>query len=289
MLQVARLAPGLLGEAAESVGEFLAGEVAEDGGARDRAGTSDLYYTAFLLDALIALRREPPRERVRNYLAGYGDGSELDLVHRACLVRCWTALGEGWPTPAFRLDVLSSIEELRSADGGYAKAAGRADGTLYDAFLVLGMYEDFDAALPEPEALAASCARLRTADGGYANALDLPLGTTPSTAAAVVLLKHLDAPVPAEVGPWLLARQGERGGFLATPDAPLPDLLSTATSLHALAALQRAGDVRREAALDYLDTLWSGRSFYGHWADDALDSEYTFYALLALGHLSVTG
>ena len=40
------------------------------------------------------------------------------------------------------------------------------------------------------------------------------------------------------------------------------------------------------ALRDYLDTLWNGTSFYGHWAEEELDVEYTFYALLALGHLS---
>ena len=40
--------------------------------------------------------------------------------------------------------------------------------------------------------------------------------------------------------------------------------------------------------LDFVDSLWSNRgAFHGHWADDDLDVEYCFYALLALGHLSV--
>ena len=43
----------------------------------------------------------------------------------------------------------------------------------------------------------------------------------------------------------------------------------------------------QERCLDFLDTLWSADGgFHGHWADDHLDAEYTFYGLLALGHLS---
>ena len=43
----------------------------------------------------------------------------------------------------------------------------------------------------------------------------------------------------------------------------------------------------KERALDFVDTLWyAAGGFYGHWADEDLDVEYTFYALLALGHLS---
>jgi len=73
------------------------------------------------------------------------------------------------------------------------------------------------------------------------------------------------------------------------PQAPMPDLLSTATALHALACLEREVPARlRERSLDFIDTLWNAEGgFHGHWADDDLDAEYTFYGLLALGHLSV--
>ena len=72
------------------------------------------------------------------------------------------------------------------------------------------------------------------------------------------------------------------------PTAPIPDLLSTATTLHALARLGKPLDDIKEPCLDFVDTLWTNHgSFYGHWADDQLDSEYTYYGLLALGHLSL--
>ena len=68
----------------------------------------------------------------------------------------------------------------------------------------------------------------------------------------------------------------------------MPDLLSTATSLHALAGLQVSFARVKEKCLDFIDTLWSNRGgFVGTWADDTLDCEYTYYALLALGHLSL--
>ncbi len=72
------------------------------------------------------------------------------------------------------------------------------------------------------------------------------------------------------------------------PRAPMPDLLSTATALHALAGLQVPFDSVREACLDFVDSLWTNSgAFYGHWHDEFLDVEYTYYALLALGHLSL--
>jgi hypothetical protein len=68
----------------------------------------------------------------------------------------------------------------------------------------------------------------------------------------------------------------------------MPDLLSTATALHALSALHAPFDDIREPCLDFVDSLWTSQgAFYGTWADETPDCEYTFYGLLALGHLSV--
>ncbi len=67
----------------------------------------------------------------------------------------------------------------------------------------------------------------------------------------------------------------------------MPDLLSTATALHAVAGMGVDLAPIREACLDFIDSLWcSEGAFQGHWADTQLDCEYVFYGLLALGHLS---
>ena len=87
---------------------------------------------------------------------------------------------------------------------------------------------------------------------------------------------------------WLLDRCHSSGGFFAGPDAPVPDLLSTATALHALSSLHLPMSALREPCLDFVDSLWTNRGgFFGTWADDTVDCEYTYYALLALGHLSL--
>jgi prenyltransferase beta subunit len=68
----------------------------------------------------------------------------------------------------------------------------------------------------------------------------------------------------------------------------MPDLLSTAVALHALSGLEVDLSSVREHCLDFIDTLWTNDgSFHGNWTDEILDTEYTFYGLLALGHLAV--
>ena len=57
------------------------------------------------------------------------------------------------------------------------------------------------------------------------------------------------------------------------------------------AALEvRLTEEQTERCLDFIDTLWNATGgFHGNWTDDYLDCEYTFYGLLALGHLSLNG
>jgi prenyltransferase beta subunit len=136
--------------------------------------------------------------------------------------------------------------------------------------------------------LRKSIESLRSLDGAYSNQPAARRGLTTSTAAAVLLLRHLgETPCPS-LADWLMARLHPQGGFFALPDAPIPDLLSTATALHALSAMQAPLESIREPCLDFIDSLWTNRGgFYGNWADDVIDCEYTYYALLSLGHLSL--
>ena len=114
------------------------------------------------------------------------------------------------------------------------------------------------------------------------------MGSTNATAAATTLLRHVGMPLAPTVAEWLAARHCAQGGCVAAPVVLVPDLLSTATALHALGGLQY--DLRdiKEPCLDFVDSLWTNEGgFHGHWADESLDCEYTFYGLLALGHLSL--
>ena len=285
MLQVARLAPKQLGDSRDLVTAFLHGQRNPDGGFRDRSGNSDLYYTVFGLEALSAVQADPGIETVA-YASRFGDGDGLDFVHLACLARVWAAVSRDLPAP--RRAILERIESHRSTNGGYSQTRGVAEGNLYAAFLALGAYQDLRAEMPDRSRLVDSVARCRARDGGYANRPDMAEGLTPLTAAAIALLRQLEGAVPPDVADWLLARCRPEGGFLASAGAPIPDLLSTATGLHALTSLHVEFGSIREACLDFVDTLWTSRGgFYGSWADDTLDCEYTYYGLLALGHLSL--
>jgi len=289
LLQVARLAPRLLADSTDLVREFYRRQFNAEGAASDRAGRSDLYYTIFALAGAQALDVSIPVDRTAGWLRSFGDGAGLDFVHLGALARCWAAIGrEGLP-PQLDRAVLGRLEEFRKPDGGYEGDRKSSHGTAYGAFVALGAYQDLGQTPPQAIELIRSLKRLETPDGAWSNSPGLPIGALNATAGAVTLITHLGFPVASAVGDWLLAQAHPEGGFRAVPGAPLPDLLSTATALHALACLERAVPSRiHEGCLDFIDTLWSAEGgFHGHWADDHLDGEYTFYGLLALGHLSL--
>jgi prenyltransferase beta subunit len=296
MLQVARLARRTLGDAADLVVSFLESLATPGGGYGNRGGRPDLYYTSFALDALVALDALPAgneqADATRDYLDAFGDGSGLDFVHRCCLARAWASQPADTFPADRRAGLLAGVERHRSADGGYNSRSGAARGTAYGCFLAINARADLRHPLAEtgPEAgrITACVHSLRAADGGWANSADQPEGSTTATAAAIATLRTLGGPVPPGVGEWLLARRHPAGGFTAAPDAPIPDLLSTAVALHALDALEAPWREHRESMLDFLDTLWTAEgAFHGSWADDEPDAEYTFYGLVALGHCSV--
>jgi prenyltransferase beta subunit len=293
MLQVGRLAPKLLGDSADLVGDFLLKQQNPNGGFKNRIGRSDLYYTVFGLDALLILQAKIDLERTVAYLRSFESGYPLDFVHSCCLARAWATLGQMDSSlrPASELveRLVGEVEKHRTADGGYFPFPGNEFGAAYGSFLALGAYQDLGSALPEPLRVVQSFKFLETPDGAWANERQVKAGATNATAAAVTVLRHLGAPLDQErIGSWLLAQAHPQGGFLAMPQAPIPDLLSTATALHALAGLQVSFDAVKESCLDFVDSLWTNEgAFHGHWEEDLLDAEYTFYGLLALGHLAV--
>ncbi len=293
MLQVARLAPKVLGpEAVELVAKFLSSQQNDDGGFKDRKGKSDLYYTVFGLDALAALQQPPGVGRVRAYVESFSDGTSLDFVHLCALARSWTGLGKDSAPIAVQESLIARLATFRARDGGFHPTPNNPRGTAYGAFLGLAAYQDLGVPLPEPMELVRSLKLLETDDGAWTNEVfgrtRMPVGATNATAAAVTVLRNLNMPINSAVGDWLLAQAHPQGGFLAVPDAPIPDLLSTATALHALAGLGASFEPIKESCLDFVDSLWTNEgAFHGNWADEHLDCEYTCYGLLALGHLSL--
>ncbi|PAW65205.1 MAG: hypothetical protein B9S36_00540 [Verrucomicrobiia bacterium Tous-C2TDCM] len=289
MLQVARLARSVLGDEASGLVEaYVRSQQNSDGGFRDREGISDLYYTSFAIDALTALQVDLPGESLESFLESKRVAfEELDFVHLCCLARSFSAVAKP-PASTLLAPVFEGIERYRTPDGGYNQSGDDETGSAYACFLAYGAYADHRIELPCLEGVVRCLDSLRVAGGAWANDVDLPIPNLPSTAAAVTLCRNLRQPVPAETAGWILNSWHPSGGFLPFPGAPMPDLLSTAVALHALDGLQASFAERKDLMLDFVDSLWTAAGgFHGTWDEEEFDIEYTYYGLLALGHLAL--
>jgi hypothetical protein len=286
MLQAMRLSLPQFGDSSSLVVEFLQSQISQEGGFCDRSGKSDLYYTVFGLESLLALGLPAP-SNIFPYLLSFGLGEKLDLVHLCCLIRCRT--GAGIPPSDSNLKAWKErLEGYLAVDGGYNPEPFSPTGSAYGCFLAVMAYEDLGMEVPSKGKTVRSLKSLQAADGGYANQPGQSYGLTPSTAATATLLQALGAESSPGLEAWLLSRCHPDGGFFAIPGAPIPDLLSTATALHALTRMGCSLDALREPCLDFLQSLWTGKgAFLGNWADATPDCEYTYYGLLALGNLSL--
>ena len=294
MIRCASRGAALLGPAADRARFFLQSQLNEDGGLNDRAGVSDLYYTGLGLSAWSAI--EPisagpavdRQARVLAYLRSFGDGAGLDLIHLSCLARSWACLGgSDAAADAFRRKLPEKIEKWRSADGGFGQEPGAERGTVYGCFLAVGAIQDCGANVPHGDCVARCVSSCRSAGEGFSNSPGEELGLAPATAGAVQVLHALDRPVVPAWGRWLIERCFRGGGFAAHELAPENDLLSTAVALHAveLAGVSLSEDQRRQCSAFVRGLQTEQGGFRGAASDVMADCEYTFYGLLALGHL----
>ena len=265
---------------------FLTAGINPDGGFRGRDEQSDLYYTVFGLEALLTLGAPFSQDRTFTFLQKFINPKSLDLIHLASLIRCYANLSDNGIEKELHDKFINNLEKFHSADGGYANNTGVDNGTIYGCFLALAAYQDLQIDMPEYTTVIECIQALSAADGGFSNNSEIQTGSTNATAAAMMVLHHLNQPVNKKVADWLFSQCTSSGGFLAIPKAPIPDLLSTATALHALVITGFEIDTIKEKCLDFIDSLWCGKGgFYGNWADTILDCEYTYYGLLALGNL----
>ena len=319
MLRAARRARAALPDAqdgpvrAGAVIAFVRGQALPDGGFRDRSGKSDLYYTVFGLQCLLALEPasepaidpaskpaiepapEPAAEAAgysrtcaERYLGSFGDPQALDLVHAACLARSWALVRRGGPPAGIGPALAERIEAFRSADGGYHPVAGSDAGSAYGCFLALGAWQDLGLEPPDAAGIVRCVRSLRVPGGGYTNEASLPFASVPATAAAALVLAELGHPPDESAAAYLMNCAHPSGGLVAMAGAPAADLLSTATGLHALARMGvPPGPPAAAAALGFVAGLMlEDGGFRGSPDDREADCEYTFYGLLALGHLA---
>jgi prenyltransferase beta subunit len=289
MIQIASLAQKFLKDDDQlDIGSFIASQQQSDHGYCGRSPASDLYYTLFALSSLAALGKYDALKSVFPYLEDQQNKlSQLDFIHTAALLRCHTLLVETELRVKAKMSV-SRLEWWRCANGGFNadRIAIETNATVYHSFIAYLTYIEAGLKMTDGAKLLQSVMVLRAADGGFTNEPTMPHSITTATSAAILLQQWIAGETDQSAINALLGCEVAGGGFRSFPNAPLPDLLSTATALYAL----RVCNVKtkhRNAHLNFIEALWDNNGgFCGDLSDSVSDCEYTFYALLALGALA---
>ena len=294
MLKALAAAKPMLANRADVIIGYILRQLDIDGGFKGKAGVSDLYYSVFAVEILRSLQAKIPVQKHLKYLSKFDNQPPTDLVHLASLLRLKTNLAEITGRPIsnnVKDNFLSMLKKFKTRDGGFNTSTEAEDANAYGCFLSLGVYQDLEEELPpiERERIINCIQTLQMPDGGYTNDVNVPISSIPGTAAALVTMHYLRDYRLAEIADLLKKKMHSKGGFAVVHyenDLMTPDLLSTATALHALAICGIGLADIKERCLNFVQSLWRDEGgFTSCTDDDAIDCEYTYYGLLSLGHL----
>ena len=191
-----------------------------------------------------------------------------------------------WPE-----QIAEKLEQLRTADGGYAKSPEGAAGSTYHSFLVSLAYELMGQAVPRSGALVQFIYDRQRDDGGFVEIAPMKRSGTNPTAAAVALLDMfgaLDDEVRGDVCGFLSDVRSGEGGFQANTRIPFADGLSTFTGLLTAQDLgcSELLDVKQVETFFANELEFPTGGFRGASWDRQADVEYTFYGLGTLAFVS---
>jgi hypothetical protein len=242
---------------------FIIENQTEEGGFADRGGKCDLYYTLFgclIADALSVTSVMIP---LKEYVEITVTKSKLSGVYLYCGAILYAKLiGKDATAEKLRKQIVDDLGKINS------------EQTEYNRFLgILALYylEDY--------------LNIKRAIIKHKRSFSLSGLPCPVVAAAAVLLGIAGRRQP-EVCALLKSYYRESGGFAAINGAPAEDLLSTGVALYALHFLDSDIRLIKPDCLSFVDDLYDSGGFRATKFDTTVDTEYTFYGLLALGSMS---
>lgn len=289
---------------AEVIG-FVMAEQNPDGGFKDRAGRSDLYYSLFgmmiLRAAEKAISNHPETKTgIWRSSKAINHGSELrnkqeekdsvsgKIVDAIKQLKGFAKNNAAAKVPGFieRCCLVLLQKELRSKRFSrlksflsLARSFWKERSSINMSYRSFVLFLTIDAVLPVTGVIRRSVRRILT---GTSVDEQSPC----SEVAAKVFMRKMMNQKDSVEEELLVSYTCSSGGFKAFLHLYHPDMLSTAVALY---ALNHAGaDLRllRPSCLDFIQSNYSGGAFLSGDGDTTADVEYTFYGLLAIGVLA---
>ncbi len=273
-------------ESREELKRFIKSQYKE-GAFVNRAGQKDVYYTVFGIMIMWVLGMKIDRKAISTYLRNieYNALNEVDFIAlrfvrtllRICSVPLsWAMMIDHLPGTKKILEVLFSFDQP-------IHLAIKA--TPYQIYLDAILFGAAGKNRFTPEELLSRLLPYRCPDGGFTN-IDSSQKTISTNATSAAYLAQFSCGVrDTSSAKALYKLHFPGGGFFASEVSPLPDLLSTATSLLVWAC---EGITPNEETKEYVVSLWTEKGgFSATLFDDESDVEYSFYGLLALGAIKI--
>ena len=277
-------------EALDAIGGYIKGQLRPDGGIADRNGDSDLYYTMFGLSCASALNLKIFCEQTAGFLDRF-QPETLDLIHLNCLIKCRSAINllrkPALAAAAGRFAVLRNLSVDPVTKAAVKRLLDTDDNSsTYDLFLRLNIAQDCGLKLPWSSEIIELLESFRRPGGGFSNRAQITSPALNATVAAALFKRQLSGENDVPSLTWLAGQITSSGGFKATPETPLPDLMSTATALFTLKACGVLTEANRQLSRGFIFDHWrESGGFSGNIIDNHCDCEYTFYGLLAVGSI----
>ena len=280
MSALGRAKKRLTPETRSKITAFVLSQQTENGAFVNKGGQEDLYYTVFgwLVSYVLGVRLDS--NKMSAYLKQFNP-DELDLIHYMAFMKCkllYTLVSQG--IVGMWLSVWS-VDNLRSLDTFQEFPHGDRHNP-YNQFFWLSLLEDNNARLIGKKQTLIDLQDYKVKGGGYSNLQHQETASANATAAALMIKAQL-AVYDYEEVEALRAMQEDNGGFKAEADAPMPDLLSTATALF---ALKNYGKKPVVNPADFIEAhLADNGGFMATLLDTQCDVESVFYGLLAFGSI----
>lgn len=273
----------LTGEALRRMSDFVVSQRTAEHAFMNKSGKADLYYTSFgrILSYLLGIKLD--LKKTARYLEQF-DPENLDLIHYAAYIRCrmLKQLMEGGKTGLWLRSLFATkVKDLNTFNG----LPHNDLHSPYTRFIWLSLLEDMGHRIKNIPGVRDGLAAYRLNDGGYRNTTHGSAATTNATVAALAVIGQCEGYNDEPDIFYLRDLQEPSGGFKAAKASPVPDMLSTATSLFMLSCYNVQP---RYPAEDFIEAHWLEQGgFSATLLEDKSDVEYTFYGLLALGAIHI--
>ena len=246
----------------------------------DKSGKSDIYYTMFgwILSYVLGIKLDA--KKTKFYLSQQNTQT-MDLIHYAAYMRCCTIrkLIKFGKAGLFFDSLFSAPIDIKHISG----FPHCDEQSPYSLFIYLSLLEDGGHKIKDKNNILSSLRQYKTQEGGYSNIKNSNKITTNATVAALAIKGQLEGYKNNDEIDTLCYLQEESGGFAATKESPIPDILSTATSLFIMNCYNKQPKFSAE---DFIEAHWlDSGGFSATILEEISDVEYTFYGLLALGTL----